>query len=105
MRETVLVGGTCENRRSTANDHAKASALYRAGAFAPILAVAGVALCLSIIGLGPGLLLLGIAAILGLFAVLGHYGLRSAPGPTGLRNDAPATCRPVHVPPASPHHN
>ncbi len=63
------------------------SLLSLAGQLAAVFAVAGFALCLTIIGFGAGLLLLGISTILGLATVVGHHALRWA-----------------HVPNSSPTH-
>ena len=51
--------------------------LSRAGTLAPIFAVGGIALCLSIVGFGAGILLLVISALFACGGVIGHYGLRT----------------------------
>ena len=52
--------------------------LSRAGTLAPIFAVGGIALCLSIVGFGAGILLLVISALFAVVGVIGHYGLRTS---------------------------
>ena len=89
----------------TAGRQHASSFLSRAGSLAPIFAVGGIALCLSMVGLGSGILLLVISALFAVVGVIGHYGLRT----TSLTHGVAMNRRAIRFPPteslASLHHD
>ena len=89
----------------TAGRQHASSFLSRAGTLAPIFAVGGIALCLSMVGLGSGILLLVISALLAISGIIGRYGLRT----TSLAHSVTTKPRALRLPPteslASLHHD
>lgn len=100
-----MIAGGVTDPRDEGRQQASNRMLSAAGRLAPVVAVGGIALCLSIVGLGAGVLLLGVAAMMAIASAIGHYGFRSAPRPHTETPRPRAIRRPLHGLVASHHHN